>query len=643
MKAKPSDRARRLRPRSPGLAWLVAPLALALSVCLPAGLVTATAATPTTATATTAGTTTDPTAPSPESTSLRVSSFNVLGAGHTGTGGNKRGYASGEQRMKWAVQLIQKYSLDVIGMQEFQPIQYDTFEQLVGDRFGVYPGNQLTRAAMANSIAWRLSQWQLVKARTVRIPYFDGTMIKMPYVLLRSVQTGREVWFFNTHNPADARGPAQKWRNQGFRIERNLVKNLRTNNPEIPVFVTGDKNDTYQYFCPQKRQSELQAANGATATSSTCALPQPRIVDWVMGTSDVRFSGYHAIRNWLVKKTTDHHLVFSDAYIPSEESARSGIDHVVLISVDGLRSDVVDRARTDALHRMMADGAWTPNARTDFNTVDRLGNAVGMLTGLRVDPDQGGHGAGWGQSTPTTIAQSAGRYVSSVLGTTHDFGRGTALVTDFPEMKLVRDSWSASTGAADPYMPDNGRNKLSRFISVSKDRSVAMQARDLISTSSPAFLQVQFSWPGNAGARSGWRSDAYLNAVAATDRRIGSIVRAINASPSFAGRTVVVVTAPRGGNGRTTRLATRVGWYRVPMFVTGPGVPAGADLYALNPQLTDPGSGRPNYSAAAQPIRTSDIANLVTRLLGQPAVPGSVLDADQSFTVFGAAPGTTTP
>jgi hypothetical protein len=78
------------------------------------------------------------------------------------------------------------------------------------------------------------------------------------------------------------------------------------------------------------------------------------------------------------------------------------------------------------------------------------------------------------------------------------------------------------------------------------------------------------------------------------------------------------------------------------MFVTGPGVPAGTNLYALNPQLTNPGSSRPSYTATSQPIRTADIANLVERLLGEPTIPGSTLNTDQSFTVFSAPTSSTT-
>ena len=69
------------------------------------------------------------------------------------------------------------------------------------------------------------------------------------------------------------------------------------------------------------------------------------------------------------------------------------------------------------------------------------------------------------------------------------------------------------------------------------------------------------------------------------------------------------------------------------MWVTGPGVPAGADLYSLNPSLLYPGKDQVSYSGT-QPLRVGDLANLVTRTLGLPPVPGSTQDVDQRFQVF---------
>jgi hypothetical protein len=39
------------------------------------------------------------------------------------------------------------------------------------------------------------------------------------------------------------------------------------------------------------------------------------------------------------------------------------------------------------------------------------------------------------------------------------------------------------------------------------------------------------------------------------------------------------------------------------------------DLYDLNPELSDPGTGRPSY-AGAQPVRNLDLALVVTDALG---------------------------
>ena len=73
--------------------------------------------------------------------------------------------------------------------------------------------------------------------------------------------------------------------------------------------------------------------------------------------------------------------------------------------------------------------------------------------------------------------------------------------------------------------------------------------------------------------------------------------------------------------------------FRVPLLVTGPGVPAGGDLYAMNPSYTNPRDTNPDYSAG-RPIRNGLVANLVTKMLGLPRVPGSRLGRAQDLTVL---------
>jgi hypothetical protein len=68
--------------------------------------------------------------------------------------------------------------------------------------------------------------------------------------------------------------------------------------------------------------------------------------------------------------------------------------------------------------------------------------------------------------------------------------------------------------------------------------------------------------------------------------------------------------------------------------VTGPDVLAGGDLYAMNPAFTDPGRNNPAYSSG-KPIRSALVANLVTKMLGLPRVPGSRFGRAQDLTVLG--------
>ena len=129
--------------------------------------------------------------------------------------------------MKWAVRIIRNNNLQVVGFQEMQTPQLTRFRELTAGEYGIYPGNKLTTAAMANSITWQKSQWRLVQAETVQIPYFHGNLIRMPYVLLQNRVTGREAWFFNSHNPANAHGDAQRWRNKAVAIESALFNRAR--------------------------------------------------------------------------------------------------------------------------------------------------------------------------------------------------------------------------------------------------------------------------------------------------------------------------------------------------------------------------------------------------------------------------------
>jgi len=248
-------------------------------------------------------------------TTFRVSTFNVLGASHTVSGGRHARFAPGATRMRSAVQLIQGTGITVAGLQEFQPPQYNVFRE-IAPGWGVYPGAQLGQAAMANSIVWRSDVWELVSAQTMQIPYFGGNPMPMPYVQLRNLESGRTVWFFNTHNPADAHGPAQQYRNRATALEIGLAQRLGADGS--PVVFTGDYNDREPFFCPMTAQTDMHAANGGS-TGTPCSLPAASNVDWIMGNTSVSFDNFHSDYTAPVPQISDHHFVWADATIPASD------------------------------------------------------------------------------------------------------------------------------------------------------------------------------------------------------------------------------------------------------------------------------------------------------------------------------------
>lgn len=247
-------------------------------------------------------------------TAFRVSSFNVLGAMHTSTKGSAHPrWPAGVSRIGRAVGLLRAYDISVAGFQELEVPQYRAFLGATGGAWGVYPGDSLGSQPTDNSIAWRRSDWTLVKAATTAIPYY-GPPIPMPHVLLRNVHTGRQVWFANYHNASDDHGNAQGKRDAAIRIEAALVKQLSADG--TPVIQTGDYNDRQRAACPMMSLAGVHASDGATY-SGGCSIPMRPYptVDWVFGTPAVAFSGHVADWSTRARQISDHEMIRTTATI----------------------------------------------------------------------------------------------------------------------------------------------------------------------------------------------------------------------------------------------------------------------------------------------------------------------------------------
>jgi hypothetical protein len=577
-------------------------------------------------------------------TRFRVSTLNLLGYGHTMKGGDRKGYADGRTRQRMADTLIRNNGLEIIGFQEMEVPQIEQFNADLGSTYDLFPGTSYTGASAVNvrgnSIAWRKDRWTAIEKTYYNAPYFKGANVPRPIVLLQNKVTGQQVYVSNTHNPANSFGDAQKWRNQSVDIQARTFNALRDARPGVPIVFTGDMNNTTSFYCRITARSTLRAANGGTRTAKSCSMPPSPQIDWILGTPDIAWSGYQQQRTAYIKRTTDHPLVYADATIKQPAAQRAGIRRVVVLDVSGLPAAALQGryARfTPQLHRLMRAGASTLNARTDVETTGALPNLVSMLSGRPAAKAAGGHGVSWLRDQPgrkgrTTTKGGTGRYVPTLFDAVHDWGGSTSFMSSDRSAQLVRRSYGAAHGAKDVQGVGYGRSKLG----VSSIRDSDTQAVKVLKTQlrvHPRTVSVvQLTALRTTGRRSGFLSPAYVRALRRLDKRVGSLWTSIYKNPRVARSTLLVVTADSGGRGHaaTGQALTN---YQVPFIAWGHGVPAGGDLYRMNPAYRAPGYARVGYSGP-QPVRVADVANLVTGVLGYPTVAGSRTRRTQDFNVF---------
>jgi len=306
--------------------------------------------------------------------------------------------------------------------------------------------------------------------------------------------------------------------------------------------------------------------------------------------------------------------------------------YVIHVSVDGLRGDVVARLGPRAvphLYRLRIEGAFTDNARNDFDITVTLPNHVCQLTSRPVlGPD--GHGVSFNSDDGRTLAAIHGSYVAGVFDVAHDHGLATGMYASKSKFALFERSWNATNGAPDTTGADDGRDKIDVYVYQANTAALLDSFVARMAAAPHYYVFIHLADPDAAGHSYGWESTSYLDSIVKVDGLIGRILDLIDSDARFANGTYLVVTADHGGHGTDHENAADPLNYTVPLYVWGPGVPAGADLYSLNPATrANPGSGRPPYAASPAPIRNGEAANLSLYLLGLAAVPGSVIDAAQ--------------
>ncbi len=265
---------------------------------------------------------------------------------------------------------------------------------------------------------------------------------------------------------------------------------------------------------------------------------------------------------------------------------------VIVVSIDGLRPDAIDRFGARTIQRLVREGRATMDARTILPSLT-LPSHTSMLTGVLPEA----HGVTWNDD------QVEGRglvAVPTVFGVARAHGVRTAAF--FGKAKFRHLMVPETLDYAQAPTGWWGRWSARRTVS---------DVRDYFGTGArPELLFVHIGEPDFAGHTAGWMTWWYGRAVRQADEAVRDILVAADSAYGVGGYTVIV-TADHGGSGRTHGSA-HPDDVTIPWIAWGAGVvpgPAPDDvqttdtaataLWLLGVEVPDGWSGEPVTEAFA--------------------------------------------
>ncbi len=255
------------------------------------------------------------------------------------------------------------------------------------------------------------------------------------------------------------------------------------------------------------------------------------------------------------------------------------VEHVCIISIDGLRPDRALWADMPNLRALARTGSYSWWARTTAVAVT-LPSHVSMLTG--VQPWK--HGIDWNRDIP--LSQPVYPYVPTIFELARQAGYSTALVSGKSKFSFLNKPGTVTYAAIveENRYPANAE--------------VVADASRIIETHKPQLLFIHFPDVDATGHGRGWGSAEQLAAIEQTDRELGEVLAAMERAGTRAS-TLIIVSADHGGAGRSHGPEDARSRH-IPWIISGPGVREGFDLTQL----------------ASLEINTEDTAATACHLLG---------------------------
>jgi arylsulfatase A-like enzyme len=236
----------------------------------------------------------------------------------------------------------------------------------------------------------------------------------------------------------------------------------------------------------------------------------------------------------------------------------AAIRRIVIVSIDGLRPDLLRRSRTPVMHDLIEHGSYTFWART----VDEgytVPSHVSMLTG--VVPSQ--HGVTWDNHIKQAYPN-----VPTLFDLAHRAGYRTAIAVGKTKLiVLTRPGSLDHVFIADETQQD--------AFDVARHAAAFLRARH-----PPDVLFVHFADVDTVGHASGWGSRDQLQALEKVDQAVWIVRRALK-QRGLAASTALILTADHGGLGRLHPPEHPESQF-IPWIVAGPSVREHFDLTIID-------------------------------------------------------------
>lgn len=255
-------------------------------------------------------------------------------------------------------------------------------------------------------------------------------------------------------------------------------------------------------------------------------------------------------------------LLLLSAGCDDPKPAGSSRPRVLIISIDGLRPDMLLRSDAPNLRQLMRNGAYTMWARTTEISIT-LPSHTSMLTG--VTPER--HDIWWNADPPKEKERPPA--VPTIFELAKQRGYTTGMATG-------KSKFDALVGIRHPGQPHPVDFAAIPHVPITNNAEVAANAARIISQDHPEVMFVHLPDVDARGHGNGWGSDPQRKAVETADQAVGTVLQALRRE-GLLDSTTIIVSADHGGSG-TTHGAEDYRSRHIPWIISGPNTRRNLDL-----------------------------------------------------------------